>query len=371
MTTSAGLSIDVQVAFDSFQLRVDQVFEAGTTTALFGQSGSGKTTLMRIIAGLERSATGSLKMGASVWQDTQQEVFVPPHQRSVGYVFQEGRLFEHLDVAGNLRFAERRAPQGGAGIGFDEAVEALDLSPLLGRRTSALSGGERQRVALGRALLTQPRWLLLDEPLSALDMRRRAEILPYLQSIPERFGVSTLYVSHALDEVVQVADRLLVLSDGQVAAAGRVTDVLTRLDLHPLTGRFEASVVLDATVARHDDEFALTYLDCGTHTLAVPRSNVAAGLDVKLRVRARDVSIALERPSGISIRNLLEGHISALVEEPDSAYAEVLVDVGNAHVRARLTRLSVHELGLHEGMQVVAMVKSVALERPSASRQTP
>lgn len=361
----------LQVSFPNFTLDVSHTFAAQGITGLFGQSGSGKTTLLRALAGLERKASGTIRLGDSTWLDTATGVDQPAHTRRVAYVFQDVRLFAHLDVSGNLRYAMKRARgERLARPAFDDVVDALDLGALLTRRTGALSGGERQRVAIARAVLSAPQLLLFDEPLAALDVRRKAEILPYISNLSRRFNLPGIYVSHAIDEISALADQLLVLSAGKVAAHGPVAEVLERLDLGPLLGRFEAGVVLSATVESHDSEYALTTLAHGEHRLSVPALDAPLGSGVRVRIRARDVAIARVAPEQISIRNVLAGKVSEVREETDTAYAEILVDVGDAQLRARLTRRSAVELGLKPGSEVYALIKSVALERAAAELPT-
>ena len=358
------LEVDVQVAFDGFALKVEQAIPAAGVTAVFGPSGSGKTTLLRSLLGFEAGSRGRIALNGDVWLDSEAGVAVPPHRRPVGCTFQDGRLFPHLDVAGNLRYAERRsAGMSAVSITHDDVVDALNLEPLLGRRPHTLSGGERQRAALGRALLSRPRLLLLDEPLSALDRRRKAEIMPYLLALHPRFGIPTLYVSHAVDEVALLADRILVLAGGRVQAFGGTVEVLEHLDLAPLTERFQAAAVLEATVGAHDDEYRLTWLDLDGQRLSVPRiEHLAVGESARLLVRSRDVSLATERPSPTSIRNVLSGVLVALHQDESTAFAEATVDLGSHRLRARITRASAAELGLAVGSPVFALLKSVSLD---------
>ena len=343
-------------------------------TALFGASGSGKTTLLRILAGFEPQARGRIAFAGEVWQDDATRTFVAPHRRGIGLVFQDARLFPHLGVRGNLDYARRRVPKGGIGgngaIGFDDVVTALDLGPLLGRDVDKLSGGERQRVAIGRTLLTQPRLLLMDEPLASLDMRRKAEILPYIERVAGRFHIPILYVTHSVEEVVRLAGNMILLADGAVVAEGDVAGILERLDLQPLTGRFEAGVVLPARVRDHDRAFTLTRLDVTGQDLLMPMIDLPTGSEVRVRIRARDVALATRRPEDISIRNVLAGRIAEIVEESDTAYAEVLLmldghgtDRSEAHLRARVTRQAVAALGLATDTPVYALVKSVSFDR--------
>ena len=250
------------------------------------------------------------------------------------------------------------------GFGRGDVISSLDLQPLLDRRIESLSGGERQRVSLGRTLLTRPRLLLLDEPLSALDLERKADILPYLEGIPKRFGIPTIYVSHALDEVVRLADRVLVLTDGRVQAYGPTADIVERLDLQPITGRFDAGVLVEARVKGHDERLALTHVDLDGATLKMPRVDaVEPGETIRLRIRARDVALATQRPEGISIRNILPGTVDEITAEPDTPFAEVVVSLTNTHIRARLTRAAVEDLTLAKGTPVYALIKSVTFDR--------
>jgi len=362
------LALDVRVGFSGFVLEVAHRIALDGITALFGPSGCGKTTLLRIIAGLERGARGRVRLGEETWLDDAAGVFVPPHRRGIGYVFQDARLFPHLSVAGNLDYAARRSAGAASAIDRASVVAALDLAPLLARRTAALSGGERQRVAIGRTLLARPRLLLMDEPLAALDIRRKGEILPYVERLPGTFGVPVVYVTHAIDEVARLARRMVVLSAGRVVADGPVDAVLERLDLQPATGRFEAGVVVTARVLGHDATFGLTRLDLHGQAIDLPMAGLAIGGTVRLHVRARDVSLALERPRAISVRNILAGTVLRVEPDPDTAFAETLVDIGGARLRARITRASVAELGLAPGAAVFALVKSVALAGPADDR---
>jgi len=357
------LEIDIERPFGKFTLTAAKEIGLDGITAVFGASGSGKTTLLRAVAGLDRGVAGRIRFAGQVWQDDARRIFVPPHKRGVGYVFQDARLFSHLSVAANLRYAARRARRESRPIDFDDVVDALDLGPLLDRQTPALSGGERQRVAIGRTLLARPQLLLMDEPLAALDIRRRAAILPYIERLPQTFGVPVLYVTHAIAEVAQISQWMLLLSDGRVSATGPVTELMERIDLFPMTGRFEAGVVLSARVTGHDTTYHLTDLDVAGQHMVMPALDLPVGGEVRLRIRARDVALATQRPDGISIRNVLAGTVAEVAAEPETAFAEVLVDLGGAHVRARLTRRSVADLALAPGRPVFALLKSVAIDR--------
>jgi molybdate transport system ATP-binding protein len=352
------LSLHVALARPAFALRVELDLPLAGITALFGPSGSGKTTLLRIIAGLEHEASGTVAFDGETWQSG--ETRVPTHRRRVGYVFQDGRLFPHLTVAQNLAFALRRSVKGARpAIGLDETIEALDLTALLARRPPSLSGGEQQRVAIARALLTSPRLLLMDEPLSSLDVKRKREILPHIETLPQTFGVPILYVTHNLDEVARLANDVVLLAEGRVAASGSVANVFERTDLGALTGGLEAGVVLRARVAAHDDGVAT--LRVGTQQLRVPMAAAQVGTTRPIRIHARDVAIATVRPEKISIRNVLVGRIRQ-IEHGSNMNVELLLDVDGEHLRARITRDALDELGLSAGDEVFALVKSVALE---------
>lgn len=358
------LTLRARLSLPGFELDIDEALALDGITALFGPSGGGKTTALRIIAGLERAARGRVAMGSAVWADSRQGLFVAAHRRPVGYVFQDARLFSHLDVAGNLRFAERRSRGGDRAITYDGIVDALDLAPLLPRRVGSLSGGERQRVALGRTLLTRPRLLLLDEPLSALDIGRKADILPYLEAAPRRYGIPTVFVSHSVEEVSQLANEVVVLADGRVQTRGPAARVLERLDLQSITGRFEAGVLLNTRVIDHDPHFYLTRVDLEGQTLTMP---MVAGLErgewIRLRVRARDVAIATSPPQAISIRNVVLGRLAEIQVEPETAFAEVFIAVGDQRLRSRITRQAVTELDLQAGQPVYGLIKSVSFDR--------
>jgi len=356
------LEVESELDFPGFRLAASACLPLDGIMGLFGPSGHGKSTLLRIVAGLERGSRGRIAQGGEIWQDDARGLFVPPHRRGVGYVFQDVRLFPHLSVRGNLRFAERRAPAAGPGLGFGHIADMLDLAPLLPRRAWTLSGGERQRVALGRALLTAPRLLLLDEPLSALDLRRKAEIIPYIERLRDELAVPIIYVTHSLDELSRLVRNVALMSEGRIVAVGPLQETMARLDLQPMTGRFEAGSVLEARVRGHDPRYALTLLEVAGQALRMPRIDAAPGSTVRLRVRARDVAIALSPPGGISIRNVMAGRIAAVEVEP-GAFAEVAINLGGPLLRARITREAVDELALAPGRPVFALVKSVALDR--------
>ncbi|MEO1192651.1 MAG: molybdenum ABC transporter ATP-binding protein [Pseudomonadota bacterium] len=366
------LEVAAEASFADFRLSVELALSLQGITALFGPSGSGKSTLLRIIAGLEQGRAARVVFDGALWADSREKTFLPAHRRPVGYLFQDARLFAHLNVAGNLRFADKRSRDRHPSITWEEVVAALDLEPLLDRRVQGLSGGERQRVALGRTLLARPSLLLLDEPLSALDLGRKADILPYLEAAPRRFGIPALYVSHAVEEVAQIADSVVVLADGRVQGIGPVAEVLERLDLQAVTGRFEAGSLLEAQVVGHDQPLHLTRLQLGAQGLTMPMLKaLRPGERVRLRVRSRDVALATEEPRGLSIRNVLAGQVVSIESEPETAFAEVLVALADSdqRLRARITRASVADLGLAPGRAVFALMKSVTFDRRAVTRR--
>lgn len=361
------LTTDVRVGYPGFTLEIAQQFPLQGITALFGPSGCGKSTLLRIIAGYERRASGRVTYGDEVWLGAGSAM--PPHRRGVGYVFQDARLFPHLTTHGNLTYAHKRAATLPGRYSFDDVVDGLDLAPLFDRRTDQLSGGERQRVAIGRTLLARPRLLLMDEPLAALDTRRKGEILPYINRLPHAFDVPVIYVTHALEEVTQLCDRIVALAEGRVVAAGGVVETLERLDLADVQGRFEAGTMLTGRIVAQDSALHLSRVDLGGDRIEVPQIRLGVGQDVRLRVRARDVSLALSRPEGLSIRNILDATVLTIDPEPASAFAEVLLDVGGQHLRARVTRAAIADLGLTTGQPVLALVKAVSFDRQALPRE--
>ncbi len=357
------LSIKAGISYPGFTLDVDQELVFDRSVGLFGASGSGKSTLLRVIAGFEKEARGRVEYDSECWQDSEREHFLPAWRRPVGIVFQDTRLFGHRDVAGNLLFAASRSAPGRAPIELRHVVEAFDLQALLSRRVEALSGGERQRVAIARTLLTRPRILLLDEPLSALDTSRKSDILPYLESLPDRFGIPVLYVSHAIDEVARLCDRVIVLKHGQVIGTGNTTDVLNQLGIHAQQSPLGQISVIDATVVEQLTELQLTRLDHFGQSFVVPTlTHLSIGSQVRLSIRASDVAIATEAPRGLSVRNILRGNLTAVELHPNSAFATVSIDIGHTVLKAELTRHAVEELRLRANMPVFALVKTASFD---------
>jgi len=364
----ARLEIEIRLRLGDFDLQVEETAELAGVTALLGPSGSGKSTLLRIIAGLERRASGHIHYDGEAWQQPTRHL--PAWQRGATLLFQDVRLFPHLNVAGNLAYAAARANSSRPGPDLAEVVGALELENLLERQTQTLSGGEAQRVAIGRALLARPRLMLMDEPLAALDLDRRGRLLKEIATLPTRFGIPVLYVTHAIEEVARVADHTILMSNGRWTAQDETSVILERLDLPDFTGGGTTGALVRATVAGQIPEFALTRLSIASQQISVPAIEQPVGSEVRLRVRARDVALATQRPTDTSIRNILEATILSVETTPDSAYAEVLLDMEGHHLRARVTRASASELALAEGQPIFALVKSIALDGQPIAGET-
>jgi molybdate transport system ATP-binding protein len=361
------IDVRLQLARGDFALDVSLRLPLGGVTGLFGPSGCGKTTVLRALAGLER-ASGRVALGEHVWQDDASGCFVATHRRDLGYVTQDASLFPHLDVRRNLEFGLKRIDVAHRRVALDRAVELLGIGALLARRAHTLSGGERQRVAIARAVLTSPALLLMDEPLAGLDAARKSEVLPYLDRLRRELAIPVIYVSHAIDEVVRLADHLVLMDAGRVVADGPLSEMLSRLDVQSPLGEV-AGVVLDAVVGERDAAWQLARLDVvgGGCSLWARDHGAALGQPVRLRVLARDVSLARATHADSSIANQLPGLVEAIADDTHAALALVRVRVGRSVLVARLTRRSVHALALAPGMAVWAQVKTVALvESPDA-----
>ena len=364
------MTLEVQISHDfgGFALQVRFSCAPGLT-ALFGRSGAGKTTLVNAIAGLLRPQRARISINGRLLSDTDSGIHVPPHRRRIGYVFQEARLFPHLTVRHNLlygRFFARRDDT----IAFDHIVDLLGIAPLLQRQPATLSGGEKQRIAIGRALLARPELLLMDEPLASLDGARKEEILPYLERLRDELRLPIVYVSHAIPEVTRLADTVVLLSDGKVQAVGSVEDLTARLDLFPLTGRYEAGAVLNATLIRHEEAWGLSALQTQAGEILVPRlEGRALGSALRIRIRARDVTLALSPPPDTSALNILHGTVAELKASREGGpQVEVKLDCHGDTLLARVTRLSAERLALRPGQPVCAMIKTVALDGGSLGR---
>ena len=346
----------IKVQLESFMLDANFSIPDRGITVVFGPSGSGKTTLLRAIAGLEKSDKGFLKIGDSVWQKG--EDFLATHKRQIGYVFQDAALFDHLDVKGNLNFVIKRAI--GLKEDFIESIHnLLEIKTLLNRKTTQLSGGERQRVAIARALLTNPKILLLDEPLSALDLKRKNEILPYLDSIHNDLEIPILYVTHSQDEMSRLADHLLLIEDGNIIGSGPVNDMLTRFDM-PLSHGGDAVSIIEAEVLKRDSEFNLMHLEFLGGQFIVPDNGFPVQTKVRIRVVARDVSLTKSKQVDTSILNIFPAMVQEIVNEGE-AQVMVRLQIKETILLACITRKSSYKLRLEKGSEVFVQVKSVAI----------
>ncbi len=361
------IDVDIAKRLDQFALKV--AFSAGGgVTALFGRSGAGKSTIVKAIAGLVRPERGRIQVGDAVLFDAARRIDVPAQHRRAGVVFQDGRLFPHMSVRQNLLYGFARA-RGEKAIDAQSVIGVLGLEALLERRPATLSGGERQRVAVGRALLAQPRVLLMDEPLASLDAARKDEVLPYLEELNSRFGIPVIYVTHDADEVLRLASDVVLLANGAAVVSGKLGEVTSRLDLPAEAEALGLGSILDGRLASHDEARGLSVIDTHAGAFKLPLQRRQVGARVAIRVAARDVAIALERPSAISVQNMFD----AVVEEMRPASAHVVrlaLRVGEGRLVAEVTADAVHRLTLAPGAKVVALVKSVALARENGHERT-
>ncbi len=363
--------IEVAVTKRLGAFELDAKFACATDgiVALFGRSGAGKTSLVNLLAGLSRPDSGRIEIEGVTVFDSSRGIDLAPERRRIGYVFQEGRLFPHMTVGGNLTYGLRRVPVEERRIQLGQIVALLGLEDFLERRPHHLSGGEKQRVAFGRALLANPRLLLMDEPLAALDRARKEEILTFIERLRDELAIPIIYVSHAMPEIIRLADTMVLMSDGRIEAVGPLDELTSRLDLRPLTGRYEAGAVVEARVVGQDEAFALTELSFAGGRLWVPRLDLAIGAELRLRIRARDVALARERPEGTSILNALDCVVRDIGAE-EGPQVDLRLDAGGAALWARVTRRSLHELELVPGSPVIALIKAVAIDRYSLGRGT-
>jgi molybdate transport system ATP-binding protein len=350
--------LEVATSLQRGSFRLDAAFDAPTpgVIALFGRSGCGKTTLVNMVAGLVGNGEGRILLDGECWLDTARRIRVPAERRRIGYVFQDARLFPHYSVRGNLLYGAPRAPRSGA---FDDVVTLLGLEPLLQRRPTALSGGERQRVALGRALLAEPRLLLLDEPLASLDQSRRDEVLPFLERLRDQLSLPMIYVSHQFDEVLRLATHLVVMEQGRVAAAGDVGTISLHPALRAIVGADAVGAVIAGTVARVDGEDLAT-VDIGpASSVRVASQGLAVGQSVRLQLLARDLILATSEPRGLSVRNHLPGRVVSLASEGSADLVEI--DLDGHRVLSRITAAATRELKLAPGREVWVLVKAVSV----------
>ncbi|MBF0184403.1 MAG: molybdenum ABC transporter ATP-binding protein [Magnetococcales bacterium] len=357
---SCGIRLCCRRPLAAFLLAVDLTLPGQGCTVFFGPSGAGKSTLLRFIAGLDRIDGGVLYINGACWQDAERNIFLAPHRRAVGYVFQDARLFAHLNVRDNVLYGLRRVPEATRRVAWQQAVDLLGIEALLPRPVATLSGGERQRVAIARALATSPSVLLLDEPLAAVDLARKQEILPYLERLHQSLQIPMLYVSHAPEEVARLADHLVLLDQGQVVAQGGLTETLAQLDL-PIQLAEEKGVVWQTVVAERDATWHLCRVAFAGGSLWTRDRGLAVGEAARVRILARDVGLSLTAQSHTSIQNQLPGRISAIVADTHPGLALVQLRIGSSPLVARLTERSVAALGLQVGGAVWAQVKAVAL----------
>lgn len=372
-SSATPLEMRVQLQRDGFALNVDVQLPPQGVNVLFGPSGCGKTTCLRVLAGLERGATGRITVDGEVWQDTASSVFRAPHQRAVGYVFQEASLFDHLSVQDNLKFGFNRTPVAQRQSTWDQGLDLLGIAHLLQRMPHELSGGERQRIAIARALASSPRVLLMDEPLAALDAQRKADILPWLEQLHAQLDIPVLYVTHSPDELARLADHLVLMLDGQVRESGPVIDLMTRLDL-PLAHGDGAAALIEARICDHAPDALMCMLEFSGGTLVLPQTRATPlpqGTKVRVRIQARDVSVSLQKPELTSVLNILP---ATVVDMAEDGPGQVLLGLrlGNAgpgtagnttRLLSRISQLSARRLGITQGMALFAQIKGVAMVR--------
>ena len=354
--------IEVEIERRLGAFRLDVRFDADAPiVGLFGRSGSGKTSVVNAIAGIVRPSRGTIRINDVCLFDSRKGIDIAPEKRRVGYVFQDALLFPHMDVEANLLYGQRlRAPEDRL---IDEAhvVELLGLRPLLRRRPDTLSGGEKQRVAIGRALLAQPRILLMDEPLASLDGPRKMEILAYVELLRDDLGIPIVYVTHSVTEIARLADRIVVLSEGKCVGVGGIDDVMDQLELEQAPERYEAASVVETRVAAHDRQDRLTTLAFAGGELVVPQLEAAVGGRVRVRILARDVSLSTNRPTGISVLNILPAAV-VVVGELGAPVVDVRLAIGEATLVARITRRSLQQLAITPGQELYALVKAVSID---------
>ncbi len=356
------MTLSVAIRHLQGDFRIEAQFAvSGRLTALFGPSGSGKSSLINLIAGLIRPDEGRIEVDGKVLVDTKARIFVPRHKRRIGMVFQDARLFPHMSVRSNLLYGRWFTPAAERYLEMGAIVDLLGIGALLERKPATLSGGEKQRVAIGRALLSSPRLLLMDEPLASLDEARKAEILPYIERLRDQMKIPIVYVSHSVAEVARLASDVVVLAQGKVTASGPVADILQRLDLLPAGERGEGGALVETVVARHDDAFSMSVLHSAAGEIRVPRIGIPVGQPVRLRIRARDVMIATERPTGLSALNILPGKVAAIAHGT-GAESEVRIDCNGVPIVSRITEQSRQALDLKPGLPVFAVVKTVTFD---------
>jgi len=358
-------AIDVSCQKQLAGFSIDANFQAGGgITALFGRSGSGKTTIINMLAGLDQPDHGVVRIDGQEVFNAGENINIPPERRHIGYVFQEGLLFPHMTVVENLKYGARFHKKTGNETDFHNIVDLLQLGNILNRRPKSLSGGEKQRVAIGRAILKKPDLLLMDEPLASLDDGLKTEILKFIERLRDELSLAIVYVSHSMEEVIRLADTIILLDQGKTIAQGSVEEIMNNLDLWPYTGRHEAGAVFPVKVVGHDLKYGLTELAFAGGRLVVSKLEALPGSELRVRIRARDVTISLEKPNQTSVLNVFKGQITDIRSHDETPQCEVKVDIG-VPVIVRITRKSLYNLSLETGKNVYLMIKSAAIDRHS------
>jgi molybdate transport system ATP-binding protein len=361
------LGIKVKKNLGGFTVDVDFSTGAAGVTALFGRSGAGKTSVINMVAGLFPPDTGLITVNGRRLFDSERHIDLPPERRRCGYIFQDGRLFPHLTVKANLTYGMKLVPRSERYASYEQVVEVLGIQHLLSRRPAKLSGGEKQRVAIGRALLTSPSLLLMDEPLASLDVARKGEVLPFVARLPREFSIPIVYVSHSLDEILNLADTVVLLETGKIVAKGNVEDLLSRFDLQHFAEHFDAGVVLGTVVQGHNKVLGLTSLQFSGGILKIPLFDAPVGEHLRIRIRSRDVAISLSRPDKISVQNIFPATVEEIVDMSESL-VDVHLNIG-CPLFSRITPAAKADLGLARGQHVYALVKSVAISRGNTNGQ--
>ncbi len=359
------LQAKFKMDYPGFNLDVDLKLPTKGVAVVFGPSGSGKTTLLRCLSGLERAPSGHLKLVDQVWQD--EGIFIPVQERKIGLVFQESRLFPHLSIQENLMYGYQRTLPADRNLQLDEVVQVLDLEPLLQRRPEKLSGGEKQRVAIGRALLTSPRLLLMDEPLASLDMQLKSEIIPFVKRIEDEFQTPIIYVTHSMNEVLQLVDTMVIMKSGSVTNCGPVEEVFSDVQLREAVGDEQLGAVLETSVSEHDEAFGLTRLDFMGQALYVPKQDIQVGQSLRVHIHSKDVSLSTALPQGASsVLNILQAKVKKIgAIDPEGYSVDIELDAGRP-ILATITRKSLANLDLKPGQSIFASIKAIKMVHHSA-----
>ena len=360
--------LDLQVKKKQGQFLIDSAFASRKIgiTALFGVSGAGKTSIINMVAGLARPDKGRIIINGRSLFDSEAGLDVPPEKRRIGYIFQDGRLFPHLSVRANLTYGMNLTPEKERYLSLDQIIELLGIGHLLKRRPAKLSGGEKQRVAIGRALLTSPSLLLMDEPLASLDLARKAELLPFIARLAQELSIPILYVSHSLNELINLADTIIVLEAGRVVAQGDIDDLMSRYDLQHITGVSDYGAIISTVVEGHEQDLTLLRFPGGL--LRIPLLERPAGSIIRVRIQARNVAIALKKPVRTSFQNILQALVEEISEQ-NGPMVDVRLNSGTIILFARITHAARLSLDLKPGQQVFALIKSIAVSTGNPSQE--